>query len=495
MLSIEQHWRFGDPHKNKRTAEPDRHDYEIAMANGSETPPGPDWHKLYRWLASQSSAFLPYHTVYLVTDNRDLQSDKVKSVHGLSHWPMVAAWWKERLRYVGPYGELTTVVFVHISADTGLHKVHPTWAGTYILDACVFLFPTINFALIDSDCVPVTLFEIRELWLASTDPTQPATSSKVAKSKLSSPIASSHKRARSVDTGRDMQQPGPPSKLSRSHSADNLAIRKADPPRAPPLTYGANLADEVDYGDSPDPSPRMSRRATSSSNDSSPAGSTKPIRKDHSDVDEAASACRPKGVILVSEAFTEINAGLVIVLASGHESPVPVTALEDSDTDPDEIAHVITRAYHRHVEAYLATTYPPADVEQAVASGLLGSPLLGTSTRVTADWCHAWSILGQWSGLVTFPVPASGVWPRHGHLRKILDGYQGIKTQPNFHKWARPAYEQGALPTLSLLPGEVSVRVLPGDKMYQAMEGRNRATLHAACYSAWDWHQCQKKNA
>ena len=112
-------------------------------------------------------------------------------------------------------------------------------------------------------------------------------------------------------------------------------------------------------------------------------------------MDETASACRPKGVILVSEAFTEINAGLVIVLASGHESPVPVTALEDSDTDPDEIAHVITRAYHGHVEAYLATTYPPADVEQAVASGLLGSPLLGTSTRVTADWCHAWSLLGQ----------------------------------------------------------------------------------------------------
>ena len=99
--SIEQHWRFGDPHK--KTASPDRHDYEIAMVDGSETLPGPDWHKLYRWLVSQSSAFLPYHTVYLVTDNRDLQSDEVKSVPGLSHWPMVAAWWKERLRYVGPY--------------------------------------------------------------------------------------------------------------------------------------------------------------------------------------------------------------------------------------------------------------------------------------------------------------------------------------------------------------------------------------------------------
>ena len=73
-----------------------------------------------------------------------------------------------------------------------------------------------------------------------------------------------------------------------------------------------NLADEVDYGDSPDPSPRMSRRATSSSNDSSPAGSTKPTRKDKPDGDETSSACKPKGVILVSEAFTEINAG------SGH---------------------------------------------------------------------------------------------------------------------------------------------------------------------------------
>ena len=58
----------------------------------------------------------------------------------------------------------------------------------------------------------------------------------------------------------------------------------------------------------------------------------------------------------MSEAFTEINAGLVIVLALGHESSVPVTALDDSDTDPDEIAHIITRAYHEHVEAYLATT-------------------------------------------------------------------------------------------------------------------------------------------
>ena len=112
---------------------------------------------------SQAAEFLAFQTVYLVTDNRDLLADAVANTPGLSHWPMVAAWWKERIQYVGPYGEHTTVVFVPISADTGLDKVHPTWAGTYILDACVFLFPAINFALIDSDCVPVTLFEVQEL--------------------------------------------------------------------------------------------------------------------------------------------------------------------------------------------------------------------------------------------------------------------------------------------------------------------------------------------
>ena len=88
---------------------------------------------------SQAAEFLAFQTVYLITDNRDLLADAVASTPGLGHWPMVAAWWKERIRYVGPYGEHTTVVFVPY-LQTG-EKVHPTWAGTYILDACVFLFP------------------------------------------------------------------------------------------------------------------------------------------------------------------------------------------------------------------------------------------------------------------------------------------------------------------------------------------------------------------
>ena len=119
---------------------------------------------------------------------------------------------------------------------------------------------------------------------------------------------------------------------------------------------------------------------------------------------EAPQLVASKGVILVSEAFTEINAGLVIVLASGHQGPLQETELADPERDPDELATLATQAYHDHVESYLSTTKPPDDTELAVSSGLLGSPLLGTTTRVTADWCHAWSLLGQWAGWVTFPV-------------------------------------------------------------------------------------------
>ena len=42
--------------------------------------------------------------------------------------------------------------------------MHPTWAGTFVLSALVFLFPGVHFVLLDSDCVPVTLFEVADLW-------------------------------------------------------------------------------------------------------------------------------------------------------------------------------------------------------------------------------------------------------------------------------------------------------------------------------------------
>ena len=58
-----------------------------------------------------ASEFLSFETEYLIADNRDLLADTVNTDPRLSHWPVVAAWWKERIKYVGPYGKHTTVVF------------------------------------------------------------------------------------------------------------------------------------------------------------------------------------------------------------------------------------------------------------------------------------------------------------------------------------------------------------------------------------------------
>ena len=44
-----------------------------------------------------------------------------------------------------------------------MDKVHYTWAGTFVLEAAVFLCPDINFILTDADCIPLALYEVKEL--------------------------------------------------------------------------------------------------------------------------------------------------------------------------------------------------------------------------------------------------------------------------------------------------------------------------------------------
>ena len=124
---------------------------------------GPNWHLLFEYLLQNCQHVQHYDTVYLLVDTRDLT--KVEEVEPtLAHWPAVAAWWSSRLRHLGPGDEQVDLVFVRAAKGTGLHLVHPTWAGTFVLAAMVFLFPNTHFVL----CVPVTLFEIEELWALTT---------------------------------------------------------------------------------------------------------------------------------------------------------------------------------------------------------------------------------------------------------------------------------------------------------------------------------------
>ena len=65
---------------------------------------------------------------------------------------------------LGPANESCDLLFFPLGAHSGLCKIHPTWAGTFVLAALCLVFPQKHFILLDSDCVPVTLFEVADLW-------------------------------------------------------------------------------------------------------------------------------------------------------------------------------------------------------------------------------------------------------------------------------------------------------------------------------------------
>ena len=69
-----------------------------------------------------------------MVDNRELANHK-RQDPSLPHWPAAARWWHSRLKLIGPHKEKTELLLFPISATTGLHHVHPTWAGTFVLAA------------------------------------------------------------------------------------------------------------------------------------------------------------------------------------------------------------------------------------------------------------------------------------------------------------------------------------------------------------------------
>ena len=137
-------------------------------------------------------------------------------------------------------------------------------------------------------------------------------------------------------------------------------------------------------------------------------------------------------------------------------------------------------------------------------AGLLLTPMLGCTARTSLDWCHAWAIIGQWSNFMAFPLPEKTtadqqayLWPRHGHTGQLT---AKMRTRiPSLTGWARPAFEQGALPPLCLLPARCPIYVLPGDKMFQAdtlIEGfANPVIFHGYSGNKDKWGQKLEKRA
>ena len=116
--------------------------------------------QLFQWIKAQAALWQDdISTVYVYVDNRSLADPSQCP----NFWGMFCPWLLARCSYLGPFQEITTAIHVPIDASSGLDKVHFTWAGTFVLEAMVYLFPDKHIILIDTDCVPTSLFEVEEL--------------------------------------------------------------------------------------------------------------------------------------------------------------------------------------------------------------------------------------------------------------------------------------------------------------------------------------------
>ena len=131
-------------------------------------------------------------------------------------------------------------------------------------------------------------------------------------------------------------------------------------------------------------------------------------------------------VILVTEPHTDINAGFVVVLDSGHDSPLDIEGIEDlaakvTDSALEkfwvDLATVAFEKYRALTLEYLCHYSDPTfltteEQGQVIQSGLALSPLAWAHTRYTVDWA-----------IELFPPPLRGGWPKHGLDQDWLDGH------------------------------------------------------------------------
>ena len=145
---IAEGWTFADHHATTSSRDPPAYSCNRLVGNRPEVGK-PDLPKLIQALLNFSTQRKDFDTVYLFVDNRDMNTHERPA-----YWQFFAPWVRERCSWIGPLGERTTAAFVASSWKNGLEAVHFTWAGTFVLEAAVFLYPNLNFILADADCVP-----------------------------------------------------------------------------------------------------------------------------------------------------------------------------------------------------------------------------------------------------------------------------------------------------------------------------------------------------
>jgi len=118
--------------------------------------PGIDRSVLWTFLAetvAHDAVFKAAHTVLILTDNRPF--------HQISHIAPVFRMLYERCQIEGE--ERWAALFVQATDTNSLLNVHYVWAGPYVLEGLMYLYPGKHYILLDHDAAPTALWEVADL--------------------------------------------------------------------------------------------------------------------------------------------------------------------------------------------------------------------------------------------------------------------------------------------------------------------------------------------
>ena len=161
------------------------------------------------------------------------------------------------------------------------------------------------------------------------------------------------------------------------------------------------------------------------------------------------------GLLLVTEAHLEYNAGLVISIGS-QGRPSPITSHSNADVLAEELADYRSQL--------LVMARPPVNPTDCSQGGTMFTPLVGVPMENSLDLVTTWAMYGSfmcrtfWPMPMTHPPQASNPgeglpirWPKRAHPGALAEA--GQERTPWLTRWARATFEQGCLSALPHLEG------------------------------------------
>lgn len=144
------------------------------------------------------------------------------------------------------------------------------------------------------------------------------------------------------------------------------------------------------------------------------------------------------GLLLVTEAHLEYNAGLVISIGSPGR-PCPITTQSNAEELADELAE-----YRMQL---LAMARPPVNPTDCSQGGTMFTPLVGVPMASSLDLVMVWAVYGRFMRKTFWPMPSTNPpltvetaagqpvrWPKRAHPGALSEA--GQERTPHLTRWA-----------------------------------------------------------